>query len=510
MIVYPLRVDVDSLSKILAKYHDDPVGFNRFVLGRGEYWEKQVEVAAAIPEAQTVVVATGNSVGKSYLAAGLILWWLYTRPNSLVIVSCPSQTLLGTVLFKEIRKALESSHRKGIPLPGSVTDSPSSSPQVLEIAPGWSCFGISTVGVERLSGQHNPDLLAVLDEASGVSSSVWEAITSLNPRKLLIFGNPLQPHGQFQNLFDLGRRQDSQAEVEPSDRVKSIKIASTESPDWDLEKSPRGLADRNFARQATRIWGVGTPMWNAHVLGEFPRQSAYALLEKSWLDIAFAIRSVAEIGPVAERVMAIDLAAGVGGDRTVILIRDSNQVLHLESSNRLGLAEAAARSAQLCKQFGVRPNRLIYDAGGLGRDFPEHLRLYSILDPQAYAGSYEARSSHGLSFLNLRATCAWRVRRRLDPNLPQAAPQSQVGGSLPQWLREREHQPKVRLPFSFPAQVLGDQAQSFLEELQDLRYVPGLKLKLEPKEESVKRLGRSPDLADAFIMSYALDDGIAA
>lgn len=104
-----------------------------------------------------MIVPTGNSVGKSYCAAGLILWWVYTRPGSLVVTTALSQTLLGTVLFKEIRRAKASSKTA---LPGRITDSPNVSPQTLLVdGTGWGVLGIATCGVERLSGQHNPNLL---------------------------------------------------------------------------------------------------------------------------------------------------------------------------------------------------------------------------------------------------------------------------------------------------------------------------------------------------------------
>ena len=51
------------------------------------------------------VVPSGHSVGKSRLAALPILWWLFTRRGSLVLVTAPSANLIGSVVFKEFRKA---------------------------------------------------------------------------------------------------------------------------------------------------------------------------------------------------------------------------------------------------------------------------------------------------------------------------------------------------------------------------------------------------------------------
>jgi hypothetical protein len=114
-------VAASLVAELLVECADDPVAFNDHVLGRPPYWPGQERIARALVAHQTVLAVTGNDLGKSYLAAGLILWWVYTRPDALVIATAPSQTLLGSVVFKEIRRALR---RSKVPLPGTITDSP--------------------------------------------------------------------------------------------------------------------------------------------------------------------------------------------------------------------------------------------------------------------------------------------------------------------------------------------------------------------------------------------------
>ena len=80
-----------------------------------------------------VIWVAGNSVGKSRLFALLIAWWLLTRPNSKVIVIAPSQHLIGSVIFDELRKLIATAR---IPLGGMITISPKASPQTWVIAPG--------------------------------------------------------------------------------------------------------------------------------------------------------------------------------------------------------------------------------------------------------------------------------------------------------------------------------------------------------------------------------------
>ncbi len=67
-------------ARLLDACRDDPARFQEEVLGR-RLWAKQVEVCQAIARSPITVVPAGRAVGKSFLLAGTVLWWLYTRPE---------------------------------------------------------------------------------------------------------------------------------------------------------------------------------------------------------------------------------------------------------------------------------------------------------------------------------------------------------------------------------------------------------------------------------------------
>ena len=493
----------EDLARAIAVFRNDPVGFNEKILGRGPYWSRQVEICESVRDNHATIVATGNSVGKSYLAAGSILWWLFTRPNSLVVMTAPSQTLLGTVLCKEIRAAVHSSRTKGIPLPCFVTDSPKASPQVVEISPGWHAIGLSTRGVERLSGQHNPNLYVVVDEASGILASAWEAIASLNALKLLVLGNPLSGFNEFERLFKLGLVQNLCESIPGHMRTRSFRIPSTESPDLHLDRARRGLADAGFIRQAEERWQRGSVLWLTHIDAKFPEQAAYGLAEQSWIDRSFAAPLPSETQ--GKLILSVDIGCGVGADRSVLLVRDELAIREIYASKFDGLASSAALVGQFVRKYGIPDDQVIYDAMGVGRDFPLHLRNYGIRNPIAYAGSASGFAGNGLSFKNLRASSAWRLRRILDPDRPRKAIPVDRSKFAPWQLAtiEAENRRPTSV-FAMPACVLGQHANSLHEELCNLRYVPGLRIGLESKDAIRERLGRSPDLADALIMSFAI------
>jgi len=121
-------------------------------LKRAPYWSRQMDLCRSVVEYRTTVAYSGNMVGKDYWIAGIVLWWLLTKPKSLCIITGPSQMVLGSVTFKEIRRCLDGAI---LPFGGKLSSGLTASPAVVEIAPGWQALGFSTTSVERSSGQHS-------------------------------------------------------------------------------------------------------------------------------------------------------------------------------------------------------------------------------------------------------------------------------------------------------------------------------------------------------------------
>ena len=489
---------VSLLTDLLELCHDDPDTFNSAVLGRPEYWQGQRSICEAVTRHSTVIVPTGNSVGKSYLAAGIALWWLYTRPGSLVACTAPSQTLLGTVLFKEIRKAKSKSR---IRLFGHVTSSPGASPQEVRFnSEGWQILGIATKGVERLSGQHHANLLQIVDEGSGVEPEIWEALDSQNPEKRVVFGNPLRPDGRFKQDHDTALAQ-RRSNVPESQRIVSIPIPSTDSPDIDLERSPRGLADRKFLRDTERDYGKGSLFWITHVDAKFPSQSHELLIPSGWVGrckdpgIIATAEALRSKGRGGKRVLSWDISTGSGADSSIHCVRDGLGILDWLESAFVGVPEGVALFAELMRQWDVQDEDAIYDAGGPGRDAPKYFQAHRI-SPTAYHGGAPTKGK----WANRRTRVFWKLRQRLDPERPldldpdPPRPES-VWDPIPALSKA-----KIQPPFAIPDHLFTERLR---QELTGLRYeLRGGKIALEEKEDFVKRLGRSPDAADALAMSF--------
>lgn len=442
----------------------DPTRFNHYILGRKGYWWRQRQIARSVLNTHTTLVPTGNAVGKTYLAAGIILWFLYEHPGSLVIATAPTQTQLEEVLWKEVRRA----HTNALAaLPGTSYRSPLK----IDLGGGWQALGYSTTKTERLSGHHAEHLLAVIDEASGVEPEIIEAIDSLNPSRLLMIGNPLRPDGPFYERC-------TRATEKPDPLTTVIQVASDTNPDAALPRSARGLADATWLAKARNDYGEGSIWWKSHVLGEFPDEGTDSLISRRWLDLA-ADATHFKAGPAR---MAIDLAEGGGGDRSVILVRDDNGVLWLEHSPRWDFEATATKAALLAQRFGVESHRITFDRSGIGSDFANRLAAVGLRGCQPYQGGLGGNKR----FSNLRTAAAWAMRWRLDPDY---RPTDANGNPRPQ--------PQFAIPARYVAEMR--------DELQGLRYLPSKSgaVELEPKDELKKRLRKSPDIGDCLLMSFA-------
>lgn len=469
---------------LLARCHDDPDLFNSAILGRQPYWHRQREIGDSVCRYRQTSAYTGNGVGKDYVVGGLIPWWLLTRAESQVIVTGPSQTLLGSVTWKEVRRAVD---RAVVPLGLKVSRAVKASPLRLTVRDDWGALGYSTTSVERASGQHNRRLLVIVEEASGVPDEIWEAIESLSYYRMLAIGNPIRPDGGFVRW--IRRAEKDRADGIPPERAaNAVRVSSRENPDAGLWKSDRGLLDRTTIEAMERQYGKDSLYVRSHVDAIIPETSSDRLIPDEWID-----RAAAQPPPPRtpfdrpdRRRIGCDLGEGVGRDATAICCRDDDGVLEWVSGNALDLAAAASEIARLAAKWRVPHDRVSWDNLGIGRDFKHHLIRHGLQGAVPYAGSGRPRDR--AAFCNWRTEAAWKLRRRLnpdwssDPHFPLATRQG---------------------PFRLPPD---GQFNLLREELQRLSYeCVGKQVRLIAKEDLCAELGRSPDRSDALIQTFAFD-----
>jgi hypothetical protein len=170
--------------------------------------------------------------------------------------------------------------------------------------------------------------------------------------------------------------------------------------------------------------------------------------------------------------LGVDIACG-GSDRTVLAKVYGVWFAPLEvyAGKETPDGESAARLViAALSDSGVKPN---VDVVGVGQGARTALKMAkrAINEINFASASHSADKSGKLRFANLRAEAYWRFREALDP-------ESGVGIGLPD---DRE----------------------LLAELCAARWsLTTSGVQLERKENIVKRLGRSPDRADAVVLAW--------
>jgi hypothetical protein len=483
-------LDVKVLARKLHECRDDPDLFNRRFLNRDGKQrfdpnpatrQYQYEICKSVVQYRTTVVYSGNMLGKDFVFARLILWWLYTRPGSLVIVTGPTQQQIGSIVWKEVRRAIKNAV---IPFSDHVTAAVQASPQQVQLGDGWQALGFSTKSVERASGQHAGELLVLVIEGSGVEEEIWDAIESLGYDRLCVNGNPLRAEGRFVDLVRQAEK-DKRDGIPSHMAVNAIQISSLESPHADLDKSPVGLADKTWLAAIERKYGAKSMWYRSHVLAIIPEVSADILIPENWLDFLYAHqrKTLRPDHPIhLTRRLACDLGEGVGRDSSCVLVRDDFGVLDCVYGSALGLPQAAQKMWELGRKWKIPPQRMSYDKLGIGRNFPNHLAKLGLAEARPYAGSGSPIDSQ---FADLRTEAAWKLRNRLDV----------------------QHAPDIRAPhiaqepFSF---VPGLYQERLRDEIRPLTYeFRGGRTCLLAKDKWAEILGHSPDIADTLIQSFA-------
>lgn len=190
-----------------AVYADDPAGFAEDVLG-STWWAAQKEIAELVATNRRVAVKAANGVGKTYLAADIVLWFLYCHCPSVVLTTAPTWRQVESLLWEEVRRRHHAVNARAESDPALPKLEGSLLQTRLRIAEGHFAMGLSTDEPVRFQGFHAENLLVVLDEACGVPEEIWDAVEGVcvgGNNRVLAISNPLTPVGRFAQLFKSAR-----------------------------------------------------------------------------------------------------------------------------------------------------------------------------------------------------------------------------------------------------------------------------------------------------------------
>lgn len=236
----------------------------------------QERILLSVRDNRKTAVAAGVGVGKTRVAAWLVLWFLYSRRPSKVITTAPTWVQVQKLLWKEIGDAFTSSVTV---LPGKLLD------LEIQLNDAWFALGLSTkadktdISATRFQGFHSPNIFVVLDEATGVLGEIWTGAEGLaiGPEdRFLAIGNPTDPASRFKTCFDTGT-------------WKTFNLDCRNHPNviHDNHKIIPGATTKVWVEEALEEYGgEDSPLYKAKVTGHFPEQSSDALIKVGWIDKA--------------------------------------------------------------------------------------------------------------------------------------------------------------------------------------------------------------------------------
>lgn len=304
-----------------------------------------------------------------------------------------------------------------------------------------------------LSGLHADYILYLVDESGDIPPAVLrsaeQGLGNCKWGKILQAGNPTSTVGMLY-----------QSVTHQRDLWTVIRI--TGDPD-DPERSSR--IDIEWARGQVKLYGRDNPWVMAYILGKFPPTALNTLLGPDEVEAAMHRSVSKDQWDWSQKRLGIDVAR-FGDDRTVIFPRQGLTAFRPVEMRIADTVQIAARVMLAIERWGSELE-LIDDSGHWGHGVIDNLRAI---------GRGPIPVMFGSPALDPRYK-----DRRAEMWLKMAA-WVRAGGSLPN-------------------------VPSLVAELTMPTYYFAMgKFHLEDKDSIKKRLGRSPDLADALALTFAIPD----
>lgn len=423
--------------------------------------DKQADILRALAGygRSRVWVRSGNAVGKSRVAAMAAGWFLMAFAPCVVITTAPGGRQVS-IIWKRLRELWG---LMPIQMGGHMLQHGWTGP-----LPDWYALGFTSAPNDpnRFQGFNAENILVVIDEANGVGEWVWEGIRgmTMTPNaKTLSIGNPHIPAGGFYEAFA------AEADPKRKSRGTCIHIDSRETPNILAGKSViPGLATDEGIQEIIDDYGIGSPLVQARVYGEFPLDSPDQLIPMAWIRAAVE-RTLERSG---NREIGIDVSRS-GEDETVLADRQGPVIGALRyykpGKEPLRGYEVANYAMAFANEVGA--TRFKVDVIGLGAGPVDTLQERGCT---VFEINVSEAASDPARFPNKRCEEWWKLRKRFE-----------LG--------------EVDLP---------DDA-ILTAQLAGVRWKPDGRgrIVIEKKEDAKKRGLKSPDRAEAVLMAFAdVDD----
>lgn len=435
---------------------------------KGHMWDGTPDpilaIAQAIVDGKDVGVESATGTGKTFLAAVLAYWWIDVWENGEVILIAPREKQLRINAWKEITRLFprfQQLRPKARILDLELRVEPDNPKHK-----GWGIIGFGAqvkAGEESatsVQGSHAPHQLWLLEETPGIHPAILMAIENTltgDHNIRLALGNP-DSHADALHQFCI------------QDGVTHVRISGLDHPNVVCDDSlliQGAVSTKSVERRASKF-GRGSRLFKSRVRGICPSESTESLIRWSWCQAA-ASRAVEErdtlirMGPTA---MGVDVANSINGDRAAIALGLGSlleyvEAFQCEDANELG----GLKVKPLMDLYHMHPKNVGVDTVGVGVGTWNELKRLGRRVASLKGGESMVDVGQEETFNNLRSQMYWQFAMDLQHG-------------------------RIGIPDD----------QELWEELTIPTYkTNGKEVIVESKEDLKKRLGRSPDKADAAV-----------
>jgi len=456
---------------ILARGRDDPAWFAKHVL-RASPTDYQCAILRSLLTNRHTRVKSSHAIGKSAVAAMAACWFLPTHEPSKVITTAPTSRQVRMILWGEIGKIF---NRSAVRL--SVR-APDTQKWVIDGA-NWQAEGFTAPSNDptRFQGHHSPNMLVLVDEACGLSKPLYDegvaaCLTESNSR-LLSIGNPTDASTEFARSFaDLSPGAFTISAFDtPNFTDFGITIEHIRTGEWrDLiagRKLPRPyLVTPEWVAERWAKWGEESPLWLGRVMAQFPEASDDALVPLSWVTSSADRFLGADWSSYRPRmnVLGVDVAR-FGSDATTMYHRKDHLCRKFKEVHGADTMVVVGHIIRAQQETGA--DRVYIDEIGIGAGVVDRLKEQGY--QWAVGVNFGGKAQNEDEYANQRAECYWEMRKSLE------------GGEL----------------------AIAD--EDFAAQVTATKWKPDSKgrIRIEEKDEIKRRIGRSPDDADAVALTFS-------
>ncbi|MFJ5217178.1 hypothetical protein ACIP98_20950 [Streptomyces sp. NPDC088354] len=455
-----------------GRYANEPGLWAHDKLGE-HLWSKQIDIAESVRDNRLTAVHSCHGSGKSFNASRLVCWWLDTHPpgEARVVTTAPTGDQVKAILWAEINGAWTKAQGRGTSFIGRINETD------WKLGKRLIAFGRkpSDYNPHAFQGIHAKYVLVILDEACGINKQFWTAAMSIATGehcRILAIGNPDDPSSHFARV------------CQPDSRWNTIHISTFDTPNFTGEEVPDSLrpmlVGQDYVDEMREEFGEDSPTYISKVLGEFPNDAEDGVVRLSAIRKCHAPREETR-PPEQQNPVELGVDMGAGGDETVIRERRGMVVgreWHFREKDPVKAARKVLEVIHL-----VKPSAVKIDSIGIGWGIAGNLlekRQEGIHSASIIPVNVSNKSSDPDRFPRLRSQVWWEIGRQL----------SEDGA----WdLSQLEEMDRERLVTQLTAPKYTTDSAG--------------RIVVEPKDETKKRLGRSPDNADALILAFFTPPG---